>query len=149
MQLTRAADYGVRAMVYLAGLPTGRRAGIAELARAAEVSPGFLTKVLKRLTVSGLMVSHRGKGGGFALAAPAGEISLLDVVEAVEGPVRVNLCTGVCATPATACHRQTWCAVSSVWLHAQAKLREALVQASLDSLARESARRLEAMREPR
>ncbi len=146
MQLTRAADYGVRAMVYLAGLPTSRRAGIAELAKAAEVSPLFLTKVLKRLTLAGLMVSYRGGGGGFSLGAPASDISLLDVVEAIEGPVQLNLCTGACATPVAACHRQTWCAVSSVWMHAQAKLREALVKASLDSLARESARRLEATR---
>jgi Rrf2 family protein len=147
MQLTRAADYGVRAMVHLAGLPAGGRAGIAELAKAGEVSPAFLTKVLKRLTDAGLIVSHRGPNAGFTLTAPAGEVSLLDVVEAIEGPLRLNLCTGVCATPVNACHRQTWCAVSSVWMYAQAKLREALVQASLESLARDSARRLEAIRQ--
>jgi Rrf2 family protein len=146
MQLTRAAEYGVRAMVHLAGLPAGTRAGVAELAKAAEVSEAFLTKVLKTLTVSGLTVSHRGPGGGFALATAASEISLLDVVEAIEGPLQLNRCTSVCATPPTECHRQTWCAVYSVWMHAQARLREALVQTSLDSLARDSARRLEAIR---
>jgi Rrf2 family protein len=146
MQLTRAADYGVRAMVHLAGLPPGARAGIAELAKAAEVSPPFLTKVLKRLTLCGLMVSHRGPSGGFTLGAPAADISLLQIVEAIEGPIRLNLCTGICTTPVTECHRQTWCAVHCVWMHAQAKLREVLSEAPLDQLARDSAHRLELVR---
>ncbi len=133
-------------MVHLAGLPPGTWAGIAELSQAAEVSPAFLIKVLKTLTVSGLMVSRRGPGGGFALAAPASQISLLDVVEAIEGPLQLNVCTGVCAIPVTECHRQTWCAVHSVWMHAQAGLRAVLVQASLESLARESARNIETIR---
>jgi len=129
-------------MVHLASLPPGARAGIAELAKAAEVSTAFLTKVLKRLADAGLIVSYRGPSGGFSLAAPAGDVSLLDVIEAVEGPIRLNLCTGVRSTSGAACHRQSWCAVSPVWMHAQARLRQVLVEASLESLARDSARRL-------
>jgi len=147
MQLTRAADYGVRAMVHLATLPAGSRVGIVELARAAEVPPPFLTKVLKRLTLSGLMISYRGPGGGFSLGAPASEISLLQVVEAIEGPIRLNLCTGICTTPVTECHRQTWCAVHDVWMHAQAKLREVLGEASIAQLALDSVLRLEILRD--
>jgi len=146
MQLTRAADYGVRAMVHLAGLPAGARAGVAELAKAAEVSPAFLTKVLQRLTSSGLLMAHRGPGGGFSLTAPADEIALLQVVEAIEGPLCLNLCTGPCGTPAAQCHRQPWCGVHLVWMDAQAKLREVLSGASVGSLARESALRREALR---
>ncbi len=145
MQLTRAADYGIRAMVHLAGLPVGSRAGITELAKAAEVSEAFLTKVLQRLVPSGLVVSHRGPGGGFALNAPASEISLLQVVEAIEGPIQLNLCTGK-SIAAPACERQSWCAVHLVWQHAQAKLREILGAASLEGLARESERRIVAIK---
>ena len=146
MQLTRAADYGVRAMVHLASLPETRRAGIADLAKAAEVPPTFLTKVLQRLAASGLVVSHRGPNGGFTLAAPASSISLLHVVEAIEGPIQLNLCTGPHENGITECHRQTWCAVHNVWRHAQARLREVLGEASLDVLARECARNLENQR---
>jgi Rrf2 family protein len=146
MQLTRAADYGVRAMVHLASLPAGARAGVADLAKAAEVSPAFLTKVLQRLTGSGLLVAHRGPGGGFSLAAPASEIALLQVVEAIEGPLSLNLCTGLCGAPAPLCHRQPWCAVHLVWMHAQEELRKVLGGASVGALARESALRREALR---
>ncbi len=132
-------------MVHLAGLPMSTWTGIAELAQAVGVSQAFLTKVVQRLVLSGLMVSHRGPKGGFALSVPAGEISLLNVVEAIEGPIQLNLCTGVCATPATSCYRQPSCAVHVVWLEAQAKLREVLGQATLETLARDSAQQFEAI----
>ena len=141
MQITRAADYGVRAMIHLAGRPLQSRCGIAELAKAADAPEAFLTKVLQRLVVKGLIVSHRGPTGGFQLNEPPAEISLLDVVEAIEGPVQLNLCTNMrCATPA--CGRESWCAAHLVWKHAQAKLREILGAASIDALARESKQRL-------
>jgi Rrf2 family protein len=130
-------------MVHLAGLSETRRAGTAVLAKAAEVPPTFLTKVLQRLTASGLVVSHRGPNGGFTLAVPASSISLLHVVEAIEGPIQLNLCTGPHANGIPECPRQTRCAVHNVWMHAQAKLREVLGEASLDELARECARNLE------
>ncbi len=141
MQLTRAADYGVRAMVHLAGLPAGSRASITELAKAAEVSEGFLTKVLQRLVPAGYIVSRRGPGGGFELGAPPSEISLLHIVEAIEGPIQLNLCTGK-TNGAVACGRQNWCAVHLVWQHAQARLREILGSATIDTLARDSEHRL-------
>lgn len=144
MQLTRAADYGVRAMVYLAGLPAGSRASITDLAKAAEVSEGFLTKVLQRLAPAGLITSRRGPGGGFELNAPACDISLLQIVEAIEGPIQLNLCTGK-SNGSLACGRQNWCAVHVVWQHAQAKLREILGAASIDDLARDSGRRMPAV----
>ena len=144
MQLTRAADYGIRAMVYLAGLPAGSRASITDLAKAAEVSEGFLTKVLQRLIPAGLIASRRGPGGGFELNAPASEISLLQIVEAIEGPIQLNLCTGK-PNGSVACGRQNWCAVHLVWQHAQAKLREILGSASIDALARDSGRGMAAI----
>ncbi|HLJ49347.1 MAG TPA: Rrf2 family transcriptional regulator [Bryobacteraceae bacterium] len=146
MQLTRAADYGVRAMVYLAGLPSHSRASIAELAKATESPEAFLTKVLQRLVSTGLIDSHRGPSGGFELRTPAAEIFLLDVVEAIEGPIQLNLCTGKC-NGSPACGRQDWCAVHLVWQHAQAKLREILGAACIETLAQESKQRLAAIRD--
>lgn len=141
MQLTRAADYGVRALVYLAGRPPESRVGVAELARAAEAPEAFLTKVLQRLVAAGFVASHRGPAGGFQLNTPAAAISLLNVVEAIEGPVQLNLCTGVCDR-GPACAREDWCPVHRVWQHAQAKVREILDASTLEALAQESNRRL-------
>jgi len=145
MQLTRAADYGIRAMVYLAGLPPDSRASLAELARAAEAPEPFLTKVLQRVVASGLIASQRGPSGGFQLNCAAAEISLLDVVEAIEGPIQLNLCTGN-YSGAPLCDRQSWCAAHLVLQQAQAKLREVLAGATLEALARESSQRLAVIR---
>ena len=144
MQLTRAADYGVRAMVHLAGLPGRTRASIAELAKAANASEAFLTKVLQRLANAGLIASFRGPTGGIELNSPAVTTSLLDVVEAIEGPIQLNLCTGP-LEDAPACGRQSWCAVHLVWARAQAGLREVLRGATLADLARDSAMRVEVL----
>ncbi len=144
MQLTRAADYGVRAMVYLAGLPLHSRVSISELAKVTEAPEAFLTKVLQRLVASGLIDSHRGPSGGFELNSPAAGIFMLDVVEAIEGPLQLNLCTGKC-NGALACSRQEWCAAHVVWEHAQAKLREILGAASIETLAHDSRQRQAAL----
>src|ERR1039457_6205483 len=110
MQLTRAADYAVRVMVHLAGLPPGTRASRGELARAAECPEQFLSKVLQNLTRAGLVVSHRGNTGGFELREEHRGSSLLNVVEAIEGPVHLNLCL----TSDHACTRQEGCPAHGV-----------------------------------
>src|SRR5689334_1282274 len=111
MQLTRAADYAVRVMVHLAGLPPSTRASRSELAEAAECPDQFLSKVLQNLTRASLVISHRGNTGGFELPDGSRNATILNVVEAVEGPIRLNLCLG----PEHACARQTWCPVHAVW----------------------------------
>ena len=90
MQLTRAADYGVRVMIHLAGLPPGTRVSRSELSVAAECPEQFLCKVLQSLTRVGLVASHRGNTGGFELEEGRRDATLLEVVEAVEGPIRLN-----------------------------------------------------------
>jgi Rrf2 family protein len=92
MQITRASDYAVRVMIHLAGLPLGSTVRQAELSDATEVSGHFLSKVLQQLVRAGLIRSRRGSGGGYGLALPASAVSLLDVVDAMEGPVRLNQC---------------------------------------------------------
>ena len=67
MQLTRAADYAVRVMIHLAGLPPGARVSRSELSAIAECPEQFLCKVLQNLTRAGLVISHRGNTGGFEL----------------------------------------------------------------------------------
>ena len=135
MQLTRAADYAVRVMIRLAGLPPGTRASRADLAHEAECPEQFLSKVLQSLTHAGLVVSHRGNTGGFELSTGNRNASVLQVVEAVEGPVRLNLCL----TSPHACERQTWCPTHAVWAEAQAAMAGVLQKATISALAEEAA----------
>src|SRR3954454_22274335 len=103
MQLTRAADYAVRVMIHLAGLPPGSRVSRSELSSAAECPEQFLCKVLQNLTRAGLVVSHRGNTGGFELEDLHRTPPLLKTVKAVEGPIRLTLCL----TSDRACTRQS------------------------------------------
>ena len=131
MQLTRAADYAVRVMIHLAGLPPGTRASRAQLAEAAECPEQFLSKVLQSLTRTGLVISHRGNTGGFELPESNATASILEIVEAVEGPVRLN----VCLTSDRACSRQSWCPAHMVWARAQEAMVNVLQNTSIAELA--------------
>lgn len=134
MQITRAADYAVRVMVYLAAFPQGTRIRRSTLVEASAAPEDFLSKVLQRLVSARLITSHRGSGGGFELAALPESISLLNVVEAVDGPVQLNLCV----TGGAGCERQPFCAVHPVWNKAQNALLEVLSGESIASLANNS-----------
>jgi Rrf2 family protein len=131
MQLTRAADYAVRVMIHLAGLPPGTRASRAELAEAAECPEQFLSKVLQSLTRTGLVISHRGNTGGFELPEANSRASILEIVEAVEGPMRLN----VCLSSDHSCARQSWCPAHMVWARAQEAMTNVLQNTSIAELA--------------
>lgn len=135
MQLTRAADYAVRVMVHLAGLPPGSRISRDDLAKAAECPEQFLSKVLQGLTRTGLVVSHRGNLGGFELPESRRSASILDIVEAIEGPLHLN----TCLAPGPTCTRQSWCPVHVVWAAAQSAMATVLKAATVDDLARHAA----------
>lgn len=133
MQLTRAADYAVRVMIHMAGLPPGTRTSRTELAHAAGCPDQFLSKVLQDLTRAGLVVSHRGNTGGFELPAVRDTATVLEVVEAVEGPLRLN----VCLTHEHACDRQQWCPAHGMWMRAQEALVGVLRNTSIAELAKQ------------
>jgi Rrf2 family protein len=135
MQLTRAADYAVRVMIHLAGLPPGTRVSRTELSTAAECPEQFLSKVLQNLTRAGLVVSRRGNTGGFELEEEHRTATLLQVVEAIEGPIRLNLCL----TSDHACTRQGWCPAHSVWADAQRAMVGVLGGSTILELAKRAA----------
>jgi Rrf2 family protein len=130
MQITRASDYAVRVLIYLAGLPFSSTVRQSELAKATEVSGHFLSKVLQQLVRAGLIRSQRGSGGGYALAVPAASVSLLDVVQAMEGPVQLNQCI----EEGPSCERKSWCPAHRVWAEAQGAIVNVLGGASMASL---------------
>jgi Rrf2 family protein len=88
MRLTRAASYAIYAMVHIASQKTNVPLASHEVAQAHNIPERFLLKVLKPLVSAGLLLSVKGPRGGYRLAKSATQITLLDVVEAVEGPIR-------------------------------------------------------------
>ena len=131
MQLTRGADYAVRAMIHMAGKPEGMRFLLPDLARMIEAPEDFLYKVLQALRRAGLIQSRRGRSGGFEILPSGREATIKSVVEAVDGPIRLNLCVA----PDDACGRKEECAAHTVWARAQAALVRTLSSESIATLA--------------
>jgi FeS assembly SUF system regulator len=93
MRLTHLADYAVVLMTAAARYPAGARLTATELSTDTGVPLPTAQKLMGQLAASGLLTSARGASGGFALARAAGEISLADIVEAVEGPIALTMCS--------------------------------------------------------
>ena len=94
MRLSHLADYAVVLMTAAARRPAGARLSATELSGETGVPLPTTQKLMGQLAACGLLSSARGASGGFALARPAGEISLADIVEAVEGPIAMTVCSG-------------------------------------------------------
>lgn len=129
MLFTKASDYAVRILCYLAntGEAVCRTHSIAE---GTGIPESFLAKILGQLSRAGLVRSHRGAHGGFQLARNGREISMLDVVEAVDGPVAVNLCQG-----REPCEYQSRCPIESAWNEVESGLRASLRAHTIGELA--------------
>ncbi|VBB05018.1 transcription regulator rrf2-type conserved site [Lucifera butyrica] len=92
MQLNQATDYAFRVILFLAAQPAGEVISGQRLAEEQCIPQGFLQKVTRPLVQAGLLQSWRGVEGGFSLARPAQEISLLDVIQAMEGEIAIHRC---------------------------------------------------------
>lgn len=92
MRLTRETEYALRGLSLLARRPKGAAVVLREVARAEGLPSSFLKKIFQKLTRHGILRSSRGPGHGYALAAPPGAISLMDIVEAVQGPDYLERC---------------------------------------------------------
>ena len=90
MQMTLEADYAVRIVYELAS--GGGRIDAGALAQASGVTVRFSLKILRKLVAAGLILSYKGAAGGYELAKAPGEISLCDIVEAIEGPIHIARC---------------------------------------------------------
>ena len=130
MQITRQADYAVRAILYLAQLTPGAQAATGQIAREQHIPLTFLAKIISQLSAAGVVRTTRGAHGGVALARRADQISLLDIVETIDGPIMLNDCT---LNPQT-CEMSDQCAVRVVWCETRADLVKRLGQTSFGQL---------------
>ena len=114
MQITRQADYAVRAVHYLAHMGPDHRAATSQIAEEQKIPPSFLAKIVSQLSVAGLLQTSRGARGGVSLARTPEEISLLEVVEAIDGPILLNDCVGnhgACVFGDTCPIQPIWCSI--------------------------------------
>ncbi len=118
MQITRQADYAVRAVLYLARMKGNQRAATSAIAKEQDIPPSFLAKIISQLSIAGLLHTSRGARGGVTLAREPKDITLLEVIEAIDGPIMLNECVGDSAT----CTFNENCPLKPVWCDAQNEL---------------------------
>lgn len=121
LRLTKLGDYGTVILAHLAREPE-RRFSAAEVANAIAVAPPTVSKLLKILARENLVVSHRGVHGGYTLARAPAEISVAEIIDAVEGRVAMTECNvrpGLCA-------RESACAARPAWMRINDAVRTAL-----------------------
>lgn len=118
MQITRQADYAVRAVLHLARAGNSERSATSVIAREQNIPPSFLAKIISQLSIAGLLHTSRGARGGVTLARDPRDITLLEVVEAIDGPIQLNECVGNNG----ACTFDADCPIKPVWCDAQDEL---------------------------
>jgi len=133
MQITREGDYGIRSVLYLARQPYKKISFVNEISEEYKIPRSFLAKILQKLVKAKIVRSYRGVKGGFSLAKHARDISVLDVMEAIEGKLQMN----ICLSDKRKCVFSKHCPINSVWENAQAKVVEVLKKSNFDDLARQ------------
>jgi Rrf2 family protein len=132
--VTREADYAVRCVVEVA---RSGRTSAAQVARVQGISPTFLGKIVQSLAKAGILATRRGVGGGISLAKPVDDFTLLEVIEAIEGPLWIN----ECLRSTDRCPHVDTCPAYPYLCEAQARLREALDVTFAEMMAEPHARR--------
>ncbi len=118
MQITRQADYAIRAVLYISKLGANQRAATSHIAQEQHIPPSFLAKIISQLSIAGLLQTSRGARGGVMLAKKPEDITLLDVVESIDGPIALN----ECVTDQNSCSFGDDCPMRSIWCDAQDEL---------------------------
>ena len=135
MQITRQADYAVRAILYLARLEPTQRAATSQVAQEQRIPPSFLAKIISQLSIAGLLHTSRGARGGVTLAREPKDISLLEVIEAIDGPILLNECVNGNGT----CTFDEECPLRPIWCEAQEELIGRLKGTNFQALLEQSA----------
>ncbi|MGD8740277.1 MAG: Rrf2 family transcriptional regulator [Desulfobacterales bacterium] len=133
MRLTRAGEYAVRCILYLASQGVNVISNRKRIAEAMDIPEQFLSKIGQQLARAGIIEIVQGAKGGLRLVVSPEKLNLLDVVEAVIGEIFLN----DCVIRPESCHRSNTCTVNRVWETARNQLRETLREASFSKLLKE------------
>lgn len=134
MRLTRAAEYAVRCVLFMAGKPVQSVIPRKDISRQMEIPDQFLGKIAQQLARAGVMEILQGARGGFRLLKTPESISLLEVIEAIMGEIFLN----DCMMNSKSCRRTATCAVHNVWGKARNDLRRTLGTADFHQLSNPS-----------
>jgi Rrf2 family protein len=132
MNVGRRVDYAVRALSYLAGQADGKIISRSAIEKSQDIPSFYLSKIMKDLVAGGLVQSHVGSKGGFALARAAKTISVKDIYEAVERPLVLMECLEKGANYCSYC---AVCSQKSIWEEAQHLLIDFLAGVSIADIA--------------
>ncbi len=133
MVITRATEYAIRALLYLAKQPRGEIVFKRDICKTQDITPAFLTKILQPLIKIGIVGSQRGVGGGFFLLRDPSEFTLLDVVKAEEGPLYLN----VCLERPGICEKDSYCPTHGAWQEVRNKMMDIMGSYSFARLVQE------------
>lgn len=136
LAVTRRTDYALITLTHLAGADEGVSSA-REMSDRYHLPPAMVTNVLKSLCQAGLIESERGPRGGYRLRVPAERLSILKVMEAVEGPFRLVQCASPEASSAVGCDVQAWCPIQSPILRLHGVVREYLNKVTIADICRE------------
>ena len=130
MKISRGTDYGIQGILYLARQPLDKVSLLHKVAQVQNVPESYLAKIFQDLAKAGLVRSHRGAKGGFSLARPSSQITLRQIIEALQGPISLNRCLDI----REGCVNSETCPVADVLRKAQQQMLATLDAASLDGL---------------
>ncbi|MEQ6902809.1 Rrf2 family transcriptional regulator [Nocardioides sp. YIM 152588] len=131
MRVSAKSDYALRALIEMAGRADGRAISAEELGRLQEIPHGFLQAILADLRRAGIVLSQRGQSGGWRMARTPDDVSVADVIRAVDGP----LVSVYGLRPEAVSYNDAAEVLQHVWIAARASLREVFEQVSLQQLA--------------
>jgi Rrf2 family protein len=121
MQISRKADYAIRALIYVAAVNGQRTCSINEIAENEKIPREYLAKILKELTQKGYLRSYKGVNGGYRLAKSRDQITYLDVMIATQGPFEIASCN-MTDREMSGCRGKDKCATFGFWDDLQKKL---------------------------
>lgn len=141
MKLSTKGRYGLRAMVDLAVNSQSGPVSILSIAKRQEISENYLEQIIALMKKSGLVNSHRGAGGGYQVAKPLKEISVSDILKALEGDLSIVNCPGLQDSEgdtSSECSTSDLCVTKYVWSKVNLAIKETFDSISLEELAKES-----------
>lgn len=133
MKITRAAEYAVRCVLYLAQKEKGELVTRQEISEGADIPAKFLAKIAQDLAKAQLLEIKQGAKGGFRLLQVPQKITLLQVVEIMIGEIYLN----DCASNPGSCRASSNCSVNRIWIKARTELRNTLAAANFADLAKQ------------
>ncbi|NGN95204.1 Rrf2 family transcriptional regulator [Nocardioides sp. KC13] len=131
MRVSAKSDYALRALIEMAAREDGKAVSAEELGRAQEIPHGFLQAILADLRKAGVVISQRGQSGGWRLARKASDVSVADVIRAVDGP----LVSVYGLRPEAVTYNERADVLQHVWIAARDSLREVFEKVSIAELA--------------